>query len=180
MSVPFWVVDMEKREKKPVVGRQQLARRQAIGSGSTSSPPPTAAAAAAAAAGMCRAACCSIGVSLSLDNFDLLSLSPADRCSERAEADGHSALTRRRSISVVVVPKMPLIFLLMRLPPRKIKTFLVSFPHPVGTLGPTNHLDIVCVLVIGFKGRTISLFFFFFPPPLREISSFYYWFRLQT
>ncbi|CAD6252108.1 unnamed protein product [Miscanthus lutarioriparius] len=36
---------MEKREKqKPVVGRQQLARRHAIGSGSTSSPPPTAAA----------------------------------------------------------------------------------------------------------------------------------------
>lgn len=74
MSVPFWVVDMEKREKKPVVGRQQLARRQAIGSGSTSSPPPTAA--AAAAAGMCRAACCSIGVSLSLSITLIFYLSP--------------------------------------------------------------------------------------------------------
>lgn len=95
MSEPFWVVDMEKREKqKPVAGRQQLARRHAIGSGSTSSisspPPPT----AAVAAGMCcvvlcRVACCSIGASLSLP------LSPAGRPMFRAEADGHSALTRR-------------------------------------------------------------------------------------
>lgn len=101
MSEPFWVVvvDMEKREKqlKPVVGRQQLARRHAIGSGSTSStssPPPTAAAGMCCVV-MCRLACCSIGVSLSL------SLSPrlAGRCSDEQKqrrSQTHSALTRRR------------------------------------------------------------------------------------
>jgi hypothetical protein len=147
---------MEKREKqKPVAGRQQLARRHAIGSGSTSSisspPPPT----AAVAAGMCCVALRAVPLVLLS-----LPLSPAGRPMFRAEADGHSALTRRLfhlcsgrpQNAPYLSPNVP--------SSSKDQNFSGLFSSPGGDAGPWPPWYSVRVLVIGFKGPTISLFFF--------------------
>ena len=84
----------------------------------------------------------------------------------RAVADGHSALTRRLFHLCSRRPQNTP-YLSPNARSSKDQNFSGLFSSPGGDAGPTDHLEIVCVLVIGFKGPTISLSSFF--PPSRNL-----------